>query len=145
MVYRTGTMISRRVFLWSLSLGSLAAAVSFMPSIASARCAMIEPAVEIRDARFVFEGTVVAVGERSFTFEVNAVWKGDPPARVTVQYWAPRRRPSPADVGRQWIVLAVQSDDGALSASRCGSSGELPMRANVAAALQQLRLTRHAR
>jgi hypothetical protein len=119
-------------------------ALALIPRSALADCALVPPAEEARSARHVFEGRVAATSGVAMTFDVDAIWKGNPPARIVVSgggRWWP-----PADaVGQTWLVFAEGADDAHLSFSRCGNTGALPIRPAVLAALASAGLTRAPR
>lgn len=121
-----------------------ALALALTPRLAAADCALYPPAEEARAARHVFEGRVVSVSGTSLVFEVVATWKGNPPARITVtgggRWW-----PSPDAVGQTWLVFAAGDSDTSLTFSRCGSTGALPARPEVLAALAGAGLSRAPR
>lgn len=127
----------RRAFL-------LVPALLALPSAAAADCALLAPDDEARRARHVFEGRVVAVDGGSMTFDVIAVWKGNPPARVTVAGMGRWMPPSGA-MGQTWLVFAAGDDDAHLGMSRCGSSGRLPASDRTLAALAGAGLSRRTR
>lgn len=121
-----------------MSLGRrtfLAFAATLLPaSDALARCASrYDAASEARHARYVFEGRATHVADDgTYTFDVTAVWSGNPPPTLRVT-WAGRGAPvEHRHVGTDWLVFAGGESDDALGMSRCGSTSRLPARALVA-------------
>ncbi|MEI8254588.1 MAG: hypothetical protein WCJ30_02835 [Deltaproteobacteria bacterium] len=124
---------------------TVALLLSFTPAPAAARCAPTTVERQARTARYVFEGTLVATADGTLTFEVTAVWKGAPPARLTILTSVRGQFAAATDVGRQFLVFAQGSDDAHLAVSRCGASRGLADAAAVLVELRAAGLARRAR
>jgi hypothetical protein len=133
-----GDAVSRFAALLFAILSSM---MPVTPGRAAACAHATDPLYEARSSRYVFEGRLESFGGRAATFVVTAIWKGMPPARLTVRFYDRL----PRQVGSDYLVFARGSGDDALIAGLCTSSGLLRGSARTVARIEHAGLVRTAR
>jgi len=112
--------LSRRTMVFAMALAIVASA----PLPADARCAQLLLPQEVAQSRYVFEGVVESSSAGQTMLRVTAVWKGNPPARVTVRSSGRGDPFGGATATGVYLVFASGASDTQLYAHRCASTGD---------------------